>query len=133
MNILITGTSGGIGSAAAKKFIVEGHKVFGIDKKEPIIQSDSYQHFVLNLNEPETYPKLENIEVVVNNAGSQNLNGKHDDIDNNLKTLVNVTKKYILKNENIKSVVNLASVSAHNGSEFGEYCASKGGVLSYTK
>ena len=26
-----------------------------------------------------------------------------------------------------------ASVSAHNGAEFPEYCASKGGVLAYTK
>ena len=31
------------------------------------------------------------------------------------------------------SIVNIASASAHNGAEFPEYAASKGGVLAYTK
>jgi NAD(P)-dependent dehydrogenase (short-subunit alcohol dehydrogenase family) len=35
--------------------------------------------------------------------------------------------------KDIKSVLNIGSASAHTGAEFPEYCASKGGVLSYTK
>ena len=33
----------------------------------------------------------------------------------------------------IRSVVNVGSASGHTGSEFPEYAASKGGILSYTK
>ena len=33
----------------------------------------------------------------------------------------------------INSVLNIGSASGHTGAEFPEYCASKGGVLSYTK
>jgi NAD(P)-dependent dehydrogenase (short-subunit alcohol dehydrogenase family) len=35
--------------------------------------------------------------------------------------------------EKIRSILNIGSASAHTGSEFPEYCASKGGVLPYTK
>ena len=30
-------------------------------------------------------------------------------------------------------MLNVCSTSAHNGAEFPEYCASKGGLLAYTK
>ena len=50
----------------------------------------------------------------------------------NLKGLIAVTEKYGFQ-ENIKSILMNASVSAHNGSEFPRYAASKGGVLAYTK
>ena len=33
----------------------------------------------------------------------------------------------------IRSVINVGSASGHTGSEFPEYAASKGGILSYTK
>ena len=40
MNVLITGTSNGVGKAAARKFLAEGHNVFGIDIKEATITHD---------------------------------------------------------------------------------------------
>ena len=33
----------------------------------------------------------------------------------------------------IKAILNIGSASAHTGAEFPEYCASKGGVVAYTK
>ena len=42
------------------------------------------------------------------------------------------TEKYALR-PGIKSVVNIVSVSAHNGAEFPRYAASKGGLLTYTR
>ncbi|MBQ4272896.1 MAG: SDR family oxidoreductase, partial [Clostridia bacterium] len=63
-----------------------------------------------------------------NNAGTQN----EADIDINLKALVHVTEKYGVQSD-IKSILNIGSASAHTGSEFPEYVASKGGVMSYTK
>ena len=35
--------------------------------------------------------------------------------------------------KNIKSILNIGSASGHTGSEFPHYCASKGGVIAYTK
>ena len=49
----------------------------------------------------------------------------------NLKGTINVTEKYI--SPSIKSIVFIASSSALTGSEFPEYAASKGGVVTYMK
>ena len=68
------------------------------------------------------------MDILINNAGTQN----EEDIDINLKALIYITEKYGVQ-ANIKSILNIGSASAHTGSEFPEYCASKGGVLSYTK
>ena len=65
---------------------------------------------------------------MVNNAGVQ----KEDDIDVNLKALIRVTEKYGVR-QGIKAILNIGSASGHTGSEFPEYCASKGGVIAYTK
>ena len=73
-------------------------------------------------------PVIDDVEILINNAGTQN----EDDIDINLKALIYITEKYGVQS-NIKSILNIGSASAHTGSEFPEYCASKGGVLSYTK
>jgi len=79
---------------------------------------------------PAQFPDIEDTEILVNNAGVQLM--CMDDIDINLKGMIYVTQKYGLQ-KNIKSIVNMASTSAHNGAEFPEYAASKGGVLAYTK
>jgi NAD(P)-dependent dehydrogenase (short-subunit alcohol dehydrogenase family) len=73
-------------------------------------------------------PEIEAVDILVNNAGVQN----EDDIDVNLKALIRVTEKYGVR-EGIKSILNIGSASGHTGSEFPEYCASKGGVIAYTK
>ena len=68
------------------------------------------------------------MEILINNAGTQN----EADIDINLKGLIGVTEKYGIQ-EKIRSILSIGSASAHTGAEFPEYCASKGGVLAYTK
>ena len=128
MNVLITGTSQGIGKAIAEKFLLEGHIVFGIDRKESSIKKDGYTHFVCDVRDYDNLPFLQNIEILINNAGTQN----EEDIDINLKALIHITEKYGVQ-ERIKSVLNIGSASGHTGAEFPEYCASKGGVLAYTK
>ena len=42
MNILITGTSQGMGREIAIKFLSEGHHVFGIDISESTITDNRY-------------------------------------------------------------------------------------------
>ena len=128
MKILITGTSRGIGRAIAELFLSRGHTVYGIDRQNLAIEHENYTHFLCDVRDKEKLPEVEGVDILINNAGTQN----EDDIDINLKALIYVTEKYGVR-EGIKSVLNIGSASAHTGSEFPEYCASKGGVLSYTK
>ncbi|MBQ3229413.1 MAG: SDR family oxidoreductase [Clostridia bacterium] len=128
MKVLITGTSQGIGKAIAELFLKNGHEVIGIDRLESGIADPLYTHYVCDIREKEKLPEIEGIEILINNAGTQN----EEDIDINLKALISVTEKYAFR-KGIVSVLNIGSASGHTGSEFPEYCASKGGVLSYTK
>ena len=80
------------------------------------------------MRDRDNLPAIEDVQILINNAGTQN----EADIDINLKALIWVTEKYALQPK-IRSVLNIGSASGHTGSEFPEYCASKGGVLAYTK
>lgn len=128
MKVLITGTSQGIGKAIAEKFLQEGHAVVGIDRDEKSIDHPAYTHHVCDVRDQEHLPRLEGVEILVNNAGTQN----EADIDINLKALIHITETYGIQPK-IKSVLNIGSASGHTGAEFPEYCASKGGVMAYTK
>ena len=128
MKILITGTSQGIGKAIAEKFLKENHTVIGIDRQKQTISHPSYTHFICDVRDKEHLPKLEPVDILINNAGTQN----EDDININLKSLIHITETYGI-HEHIKAILNIGSASAHTGAEFPEYCASKGGVLAYTK
>ena len=131
MNVLITGSSCGIGRATALKFLDEGHTVFGIDILPPIAplsNRSNYKHYICDVSS-NNLPDLPATDILINNAGVQD---DETAIDVNLKGLIAVTEKYGLQ-KNIKSILMNASVSAHNGSEFPRYAASKGGVLAYTK
>ncbi len=128
MNILITGTSQGIGKAIAEQFLKEGHTVIGIDRQKAGIRHSRYTHHRLDIREYDRLPDIPGVNILINNAGTQN----EDDIDINLKALIHITEKYGLQ-EQIRSILNIGSASGHTGSEFPEYCASKGGVLAYTK
>ncbi len=128
MKILITGTSQGIGKAIAELFLHKGHTVIGIDRQEAAISNGAYTHYVLDIRNYEQLPDISDVNVLINNAGTQN----EADIDINLKALIHITEKYGVQ-ENIKSILNIGSASGHTGAEFPEYAASKGGVMSYTK
>ena len=128
MKVLITGTSQGIGKAIAELFVSRGHDVIGIDRQKSSIENASYTHFLCDVRDKDALPNIDGVEILINNAGTQN----EDDIDVNLKALIYITEKYGVQ-EKIKSILNIGSASAHTGAEFPEYCASKGGVLSYTK
>lgn len=135
MKILITGTSGGIGKATAIKFLKEGHSVFGIDVKADSIsgtfsEAKNYTHFVADISRKEDLPALDDIEILVNNAGIQT--GTQKDIEVNLFGTMNVTEKYAFQKA-IKSVLFISSVSALTGNEFSGYVASKAGINGYMK
>ena len=125
MKVLVTGSSNGIGKAIALKFLEKDFDVIGFDVEEQSIKHEKYVHYIQNICDD--LPILEDIDIIVNNAGIQEGNA----IDVNLKGTINVTEEYITPN--IKSIVFIASSSATTGSEFPEYAASKGGVLTYMK
>ena len=128
IKVLITGTSQGIGKAIAEHFLEMGHNVIGIDRQEQSINHDRYFHHQCDISDYENLPEIDDVEILINNAGTQNEN----DIDINLKALIKVTEKYGIQ-KYIRSILNIGSASGHTGSEFPEYCASKGGVIAYTK
>ena len=125
--VIITGTSKGIGKAIAEEFLNNDFQVIGLDRLDSTISNPNYNHYKVDIFKDEL-PNLPKCDILINNAGTQNEN----DIDNNLKATIKVTEKYAFQ-DNIKSVLFIASSSATSGAEFYEYAASKGGVISYMK
>lgn len=146
---LITGTSHGIGKSTAIKFLDENYIVYGIDiddaprpmadwmNHDPsyyIETVDVYRHIKGNINKmdfnSEEFDFLKDVDILVNNAGTQE--NSITDIETNLLSPIRLTEK-VLSYKHVKSILNVASVSAHNGEEYFHYVASKGGLLPYTK
>lgn len=130
MNILITGTSRGMGREIALKFLTEGHIVYGLDVDGTTIHDPNYIHYECDVSVKDNLPNIDTVNILINNAGVQ---GTDNDIDVNLKGVINCTEKYALNNKDIKAVVNQAAASGTTGADFGEYVASKAGVVGYTK
>ena len=126
MKVVVTGSAQGIGKGIVELFLQKGHSVVGIDRQEASVNHENYTHIQCDVRCE--LPEISDVEILVNNAGTQN----EADIDTNLKALIRVTEKYGVQPA-IKSVLSIGSASGHTGSEFPEYCASKGGVIAYTK
>ena len=126
MKVLVTGSSQGIGRTIAELFLKNGHEVIGIDRQDADIVDANYVHVKGDVRGE--LPEIEGVQILINNAGTQN----EADIDINLKALIRITEKYGVR-KGIVSILNIGSASGHTGSEFPEYCASKGGVIAYTK
>ncbi len=129
MKVVITGSSRGIGKATALLFLGNGHDVVGIDCREASVVHGNYTHHIADISDKASLPEIDGVQVLINCAGVQD---SADDIDVNLKGTINVTEKYAFRKA-IRSVLTVASASAHTGAEFPFYSASKGGLLSYTR
>jgi 3-oxoacyl-[acyl-carrier protein] reductase len=81
-NILITGTSRGIGRELALYYISLGHFVIGCSRSESSIQNDSYKHCILDITDEKSVISVVRkikqdygkIDVLINNAGIASMN-----------------------------------------------------------
>ena len=128
MKVLVSGTSRGIGKAIAEKFLRNNHVVIGMDILESSIKHPNYTHIQQDIRD-ENLPPLEDIEIIIANAG---VFDEDDAISVNLEGTIHFVESYFLE-ENVKSILFIASSSARNGAEFPRYSASKGGLLAYMK
>lgn len=131
MNVVISGTSSGIGLALARKFLQEGHSVFGFDKAPGVLDSPSYCHFIHDVCSEQLPCDATSLspDILINNAGTQD---DQDAIKVNLEGAICFTELF-LNAPSLKSILFIASASARNGSEFPRYVASKAGLVGYMK
>ena len=130
MKVLITGTSRGIGRAAALKYLSLGHEVHGIDMLDSDICHPGYFHHIADIRREETLPEIENVEILFNNAGMQQ---SGDDIEANLTGAINITEKILAGSRVLKSILFNASASSLSGQEFPRYAAAKAGLAGYMR
>ncbi len=126
--ILITGSSSGIGKAAAEIFLKNDFLVYGIDQNEATIVDKSYQHFKVSVTDFKNLPDLKNISYILNNAGTMD---EQKSLEINLQGYINIIKKY--QSKDLRAVLNIASTAGHHG--FGKplHAAAQAARINYTK
>lgn len=122
-NVLITGTSNGVGKAVAKKFLDQGYTVYGLDIKPATIVHSNYIHYISDVSKIEALPDIENVTYIVNNAGI--VTPKKDAIAVNQIGYINVIKKYGY-DPCLKSLLIVSSTCVEKGLDNIEYCSSQG-------
>lgn len=128
--VLITGTSFGVGKAAAKKFLSEGYEVVGLDWKEATISHNNYTHYICDVSRKDSLPDITNIKYLVNNAGI--VTPKKDAIAVNQIGYINIIEKYGYDPE-LKSIVQIGSTASKKGYDNIFYCSSQGARDALTK
>ncbi|MCR5506161.1 MAG: SDR family oxidoreductase [Bacilli bacterium] len=127
MKVLISGTSRGIGKAIAEEFLLNHHKVIGIDKMPSSIDNKDYTHIQQDIRDP--LPEIKDVNIIIANAGVQD---EKEALEVNLTATINFVEKYATS-AGLKSVLFIASSSARNGAEFPLYSVSKGGIVTFMK
>lgn len=121
--VLITGTSCGVGRAAAIKFLEAGIEVVGLDWKESTIDNSNYTHYQCDVSKKEELPHITGINYLVNNAGI--VSPRADAIRVNQIGYINVIEKYG-HDPALKSMLIISSTASIKGYDSLEYCSSQG-------
>lgn len=148
MNIIVTGTSRGLGKAIAEQLTEAGHTVIGCSRSK--IEQDIFHHINgVDFKEPNTLsllePYLAEADGLVNNAAivfdgllaTQGEQSISDIIQVNLVSTMILTKNYIrarLKQRRSGSIVNISSIISVRGySGLSAYAATKSGLDGMTR
>lgn len=76
MDIIITGVSGGMGSATAKQLIRDGHRVFGLDIKAPELEIAGLVFLPTDLTDPEAVEEaFQKVSQMMNENGASEKDG----------------------------------------------------------
>lgn len=128
MNVIVTGSSSGIGKAIAERYLQKGHTVFGVDVVPAAIAHEAYAHRVFDICSDGALD-VPAPEVLVNNAGTLD---EARALEVNLAATIRFTERFV-GSPTLRSVLFIASASARNGAEFPQYVASKAGLVGYMK
>ena len=139
MNVLITGTSSGLGYELAKQFSLEGHNVYGMSRKKSDLQIKQIQVDFVNLQSVvismDNLIDVDEIDLVILNAGQLGEINKTNNIKTNqFNDIFNInvlSNKVIIDwllnhNISVKNIIGIstgASLKAYYG--WSLYCASK--------
>jgi acetoacetyl-CoA reductase len=159
--VLVTGATGGLGTAMCKKLFNEGFHVVGnyrdknkADAWQKSLLSDGYkiELFEADVTQFESVKRMieriENeigpIDTLVNNAGitrdgrlaKMSVDDWHDVINSNLNSVFNCTRNVIngMIDRKFGRIINISSVNGQRG-QFGQtnYSAAKAGMHGFTK
>lgn len=128
--VCITGTSQGIGLAAAKKFIEKGFRVVGVDVNKEALKSSEYTHIQLDIKEASSILKNYQFDYIVHNAGTQS---EDDKCFSMLENTIRLDESLRKNNKKVKAITFNTSISAIYGDEFPWYVAAKAGLNGYMK
>ena len=128
--VLITGTSCGVGRAAAVKFLDEGYEVYGLDWQGETIIHKNYHHTVCDVSKPEELPTIPDVQYIVNNAGI--VTPQKNALSVNLMGYINILERYGYS-PSLKSIVQIGSTASYKGYDNIRYCASQGARDALTK
>ena len=156
--VLITGASGGIGFAIAKKFYENGYFVILSGRNLPKLKQnaekfeDNYDVLSCDLSiekdvselSKEINYKYDGIDILVNNAGitEDSLFMRMDYLKWNRVINTNLNSNFLLTNSFIRKmiknkwgrIINITSVVGHTGNPGqANYCASKQGIIGMSK
>ncbi|WP_319409735.1 SDR family oxidoreductase [uncultured Desulfosarcina sp.] len=150
-SVLITGSAGGIGRAAAELFKKRGWTVFGVDRK-PVIHGDLVDKFINeDVSDPDAVLKIasevsertDRLDVLVNNAAIQickplleTAPSEWDEVMaiNVRSCLLMVQAVFPLMKNHDASIINVSSVhSLATSNNIAAYAASKGALLALTR
>lgn len=122
--ILITGTSSGIGEFLTKKFIDDKYIVIGIARKKASIKNENYFHYKTDINNEKNIKKIfinikkkfQNIDTVINNAGSTTEGYKLSSFEKNIRD--NLNSSFLISKNSIElmkkrggKIINISSIA----------------------
>ena len=144
-NVLITGTSSGVGYELSQSFLDLGYNVFGISRKDVNFDNSNYRHFSVDLKDIEKMKKEINnldikFDVVIHNASEFYLSklAFTDDekinsiIDTNIKGTIFLTKYLIPKLKKNSRMIFINSVAGKNDlPQQSIYCSTKHAISTF--